>query len=181
MSLNNLGNKQTIVLHNCELNNEAYDLVITPHKQTIGYIRTKSQTIKRKISSKQRQITRKRFSKRRNAVSESEVSNLDALCKLKDTINKNHPVRDQLYFSDSEATSHSSKQGKIRKQKIYKNKPVRLYSWNQPIRHIEHYALTVVKRKNEPKPRQRMSRRGLCFPIYHHFTHSRQRTNTILP
>ena len=38
MSLNILGNKQTIVLHNCEIINEAYDLVITPHKQTIGYI-----------------------------------------------------------------------------------------------------------------------------------------------
>ena len=48
MSLNNLGNKQTIVLHICEINNETYDLVITPHKQTIGYIRTKRQTIKRK-------------------------------------------------------------------------------------------------------------------------------------
>ena len=114
MSLNNLGNKQTIVLHNYEINNEAYHLVITPHKQTIGYIRTKHQTIKRKILSKQRQITRKRFSKRRNAVSESEVSNLDVLCKLKDTINKNYPGHDQLYFSDSEATSHSSKQVKRR-------------------------------------------------------------------
>ena len=49
MSLNNLGNKQTIVLHNCEINNEAYNLVITPHKQIIGYIRTNRQTIKRKI------------------------------------------------------------------------------------------------------------------------------------
>ena len=130
MSLNNLGNKQKFVLHDCEINNEAYDLVITPHKQTIGYIRTKIQTLKRKILSKQRQITRKRFSKRRNAVSESEVSNLDALCKLKDTIKKNHPVHHQLYFSDSEATSHSSKQGKRRIKKIYKKKPVRLYSWN---------------------------------------------------
>ena len=114
MSLNNLGNKQTIVLHNCKINNETYDLVITPHKQTIGYTRTKRQTIKRKILNKQRQITRKKISKRRNAVSESEVSNLDALYKLKDTVNKNHPVHDQLYFSDSEATSHSSKQGKRR-------------------------------------------------------------------
>ena len=42
----------------------------------------------------------------------SEVSSLDALYNLKDTVNKNHPVHDQLYFSDSEATSHSSKQGK---------------------------------------------------------------------
>ena len=64
--------------------------------------------------SKERQITRKKFSKRRNAVSESEVSHLDALYKLKDTVNKNHPVHDQLYFSDSKATSHSSKQGKKR-------------------------------------------------------------------
>ena len=153
MSLNNSGNKQTIVLHNCKINNETYDLVITPHKQTIGYIRTKLQTIKRKILNKQRQITRKKFSMRRNAVSESEVSNLDALYKLKDTVNKNYPVHDQLYFSVSEATSHSSKQGKRRIKKIYKNKPVRLYSWNQPIRHIEHYALTIIKRKNESKPK----------------------------
>ena len=79
MSLNNLGNKQTIILHNCEINNETYDLVITPGKQTIGYIRTKRQTIKTKNISKQRQITRKRFTKRRNAVSDSEISNLDAL------------------------------------------------------------------------------------------------------
>ena len=53
MSLNNLVKKQTIVLHNCEINNETYDLVITPPKQTIGYIGTKRQTIKRKILSKQ--------------------------------------------------------------------------------------------------------------------------------
>ena len=153
MSLNNLGNKETIVLHNCKINNELYDLVITPHKQTIGYIRTKRQTIKRKILSKQRQITRKRFSKRRNAVSESEVSDLDALYKLKNTADENYPVHDQLYFSDSEATLHSSKQGEKRIKKKYKNKPVRFYSWNQPIRHIEHYALTVIKRKNESKPK----------------------------
>ena len=153
MSLNNLGNKQTIVLHNCGINNESYDLVITPHKQTIGYIRTKCQSIKRKILSKRKQIARKRFSMRRNALSESEVSNLDALCKLKDTVNKNYPVHDQLYFFDSEATSQSSKQEKRRLKNIYKNKQVRLYSWNQPIRHIEHYALIVIKRKNEPKPK----------------------------
>ena len=153
MSLNNLGNKQTIVLHNCKINNETYDLVVTPHKQTIGYTRTKRQTIKRKNLSKQRQITRKTFSKHRNDVSESEVSDLDVLYKLKDSVNKNYPVQDQLYLSDSETTSDSSKQGKRRIKKIYKNKPVRLYSWNQPIRHIEHYALTVIKQKNDSKPK----------------------------
>ena len=34
MSFKNLGNKQTIVLHNCEIDNQKYDLVITHiHKQ----------------------------------------------------------------------------------------------------------------------------------------------------
>ena len=57
MSFRSLGNKQTIVLHNCEINNQKYDLVITPHTQTIAYIRTKRLLIKRKIINKQRQIT----------------------------------------------------------------------------------------------------------------------------
>ena len=105
MSLNNLGNKQTIVIHHFEINNKKYDLVITPHKQKIRYIRTKRQTIKRKSLNKQRQITRKIFSKRRNAVSE------------KDSVSKNYPVHDQLYFSDSETTSHSSIQEKKRRIK----------------------------------------------------------------
>ena len=69
MSLNNLGNKQTIVLHNCENNNEKYDLVITPHKQTIGYIRTKRQMIKRKTLSRQRQkFTKKIFKAKKRSV-----------------------------------------------------------------------------------------------------------------
>ena len=115
MSLKNLGNKQTIVLHNCEINNQKYDRVITPHTQTVGYIQTKRQTIKRKFISKQRQITRKSFSKHRNAFSESDVSSLDELYKSKDSVNKNCPILDQLYFSDSETTS---KQGKRRIKKI---------------------------------------------------------------
>ena len=81
MSLKNLGNKQTIVLENFQRNNQKYDIVITPHTQTIGYIRTKRQKIKRKIISKKRQITLKDF--------KAEVSNLDALYKLKDSVNKN--------------------------------------------------------------------------------------------
>ena len=39
MSRDNLGNKQTIVLHNCLIENERYDPVTTPHRQTIGYKR----------------------------------------------------------------------------------------------------------------------------------------------
>ena len=127
MPLDNLGNKQTITLHNCEKNNEKYDLVITPHTQSIGHIRTKRQTITRKNLNKQRQITRKRFSKRRNAVSKSETSNFEELCKSKDSV-KNYQVNDTLYFSDSETTLHSSIHGKRRIKKTYKNKPVRLYN-----------------------------------------------------
>ena len=48
MSFKNLGNKQTIVLYNCEIDNQKYDLVINPHTQTFGYIRTKRQTKKKK-------------------------------------------------------------------------------------------------------------------------------------
>ena len=59
MSLDNLENKQTIILHNFETNNEKNDLVITPHRSLTGYMRTKRQTIKQKMLSKQRQITRK--------------------------------------------------------------------------------------------------------------------------
>ena len=51
MSFKHLGNKQTIVLHNCEIDNQKNDLVITPHTQTVGYILTKRQTKKRKIIS----------------------------------------------------------------------------------------------------------------------------------
>ena len=91
MSRDNLGNKQTIILHNCIINNERYDLVITPHRQTIGYKRSKRQTLREKIISKQKQIIRKRFSKRKNAVSESKTSAIQELHNLKDSI-KNHQI-----------------------------------------------------------------------------------------
>ena len=151
MSLNKLGNKQTIILHNCEINNEKYDFVITPHIQSIGYIRIKRQTIKRKILSKNRQITRRRFSKQRNAFSESEKSHLKELYRVKDSVNKNYQANDTLFFSDSETTSQSSNQGKRRIKNTYKNKQVRLYNWNLPIKHIENYKMTVTKHKNESK------------------------------
>ena len=126
MSLKSLEKKQIIVLHNCEIdNNQKHDLVITSHTQTVGYIRTKRQIIKRKISI------------------------LDALYKFKESVNKNCPIHNQLYFSDSETTSNSSKRGKRRIKKIYKHKPVHLYNWNRPIRHTDNYILTVIKGKNE--------------------------------
>ena len=94
--------------------------------------------------SKQKQFIQKQFSKRRNAVSESEISNLEAIYKLKDSIIENYQVNDQLYFSDSEIISQSSIQGKRRRKKTCKNKPVRPYNWNQPMKHSENYTLTVI-------------------------------------
>ena len=43
MSRDNLGNKKTIIIHNCLINDEKYELVITPHRQKMGmgYTRTK--------------------------------------------------------------------------------------------------------------------------------------------
>ena len=114
MSLKNLGNKQKIVIHNCEIQNQIYDLVITPLTQTVEYIHTKRQTLKRTILRKQRQITRKRFSKYRYAFSESEVSSLDALYKVEYSINQTYPIQDPVYFSDSETNTISSKKGKNR-------------------------------------------------------------------
>ena len=49
MSRKNLGSKYTIVLHNCLIENDVYNLVITPHRQTIGYIGSKRQTRKKNI------------------------------------------------------------------------------------------------------------------------------------
>ena len=149
MSLKNLGNKQTIVIHNCQIENQKYDLVITPHTQKIEFIHTKRQSLKRTIQRKQSQITRKRFSKHRNAFSNSEVSSLDALYKVEDSINQSYPIQDSVYFSDSETNTISSKKGKNRIKKKHKHKPVHLYNWSQPIRHINNYLLTVIKRNNE--------------------------------
>ena len=63
MSFKNLGNKQTIVLHNCEIDNKKYDLVITPHTQTVGYIRTKRLTIKKNNKQTKTNHTKKIFKK----------------------------------------------------------------------------------------------------------------------
>ena len=65
MSFKNLRNKQTMVLHNCEIDNKKYDLLITPHTQTVGYIRTKRLT-KKKKNNKQTKTnhTKKIFKKK---------------------------------------------------------------------------------------------------------------------
>ena len=83
---------------NCLINDERYDLVITPHRQSVGYIRTKRQTLRKKIVNNQKQIIRKRFSKGRNAVSESEASAIQELHILKDSIKKPSNGRSNLFF-----------------------------------------------------------------------------------
>ena len=45
MSRDNFGNKQTIIIHICLINDEKYDLLITPHRQSEEFIRTKRQTL----------------------------------------------------------------------------------------------------------------------------------------
>ena len=68
MSGDNLGNKQNFMIHNCLINNERYDLVITPHRQSIGYIRTKTQTLRKKIIDKQKQLIRKNFKTKKRSL-----------------------------------------------------------------------------------------------------------------
>ena len=81
-----------------------------------------------KIFNKQKQIIRKRFSKQRNAVSESETTAKQELHNIKDSINKNHQIDDELYFTDSETTSPASIKGKRKIKNSYTNKPIRLYN-----------------------------------------------------
>ena len=120
--------------------------------ETISRIyKNKKTNTKKKIINKQKQIIRKKFSKRRKAVSESKTTAIHELHNLKDSVNKNHQIDDQLYFTDSETTSQASVKGKRKMKNCYTNKPKRLYNWNQPIRHIENYTLTVIQHKNDSK------------------------------
>ena len=50
------------------------------------------------------------------------------------------PIQKQLQ-------THQKEEKEEKKQYIHK--PVHLYNWNQPIRHIDNYILTVIKRKND--------------------------------
>ena len=92
-----------------------------------------------RLLTKQKQIINKRFSKRQNAVPESETDTKQELQDLKNSINQKNPIEDQIYFSDSEATTPSSIKGKRKINKSYTNTPIRLkkstrlYDWNQQI------------------------------------------------
>ena len=50
-------------------------------------------------------------------------------------------------FHKHKATTLSSIKGKRKIKNWFINKPKRLYNWNQPIRHIECYTLTVLQNK----------------------------------
>ena len=150
MSFKNLGNKQTIVLHNCEIDNKK-KRSCNHSTSTNSWIHSNKTTNNKKKNYKQTKTNHtKTIFKKKNEFSESEANNSDELYKLKESIDKSCPIHDQLYFSDSETTSNSSKRRKRRIKKQYKHKPVHLYNWNQPIRHNDSYILTVIKRKNEP-------------------------------
>ena len=130
MSRDNLGSKQTIILHNCLIQHERCDLLITPHKQTVGYIRSKRQTRKNN-HSELKQIFKRRFSKTRNAVSESDTTTIQQLQDLKDSIDKNNPANDHKYFSESEFTTLSLIKCKRRiLKKSYFRETLRLYNDN---------------------------------------------------
>ena len=64
-------------------------------------------------------------------------------------MNKNHQIDDKLYFTGSETTSQASVKGKGKIKNCYTNKPILLYNWNQPIRHIKNYTLTVIQQKKQ--------------------------------
>ena len=147
MSRDNQGNKQTIVLHKCLIKNLRYDLVITPHRQKIGYIRSKRQTQKKTVITKEKQIIRKRFSKGGNAVSESDTNTIQELQDLEDSLNRNNPDRRPNTFSRLRSHNTIINKRKTQNKKSYINKPISLYNWHQPMRHIECYTLTVLQYK----------------------------------
>ena len=98
MSRDNLRSKQAIILHSCFNENERYDLVIIPHKTNKRIYQIKTTNTKKTETAKHKQIIKKRFSKRRNAVSESDTNTIQELQDLKDSMNKNNPIEKQKNF-----------------------------------------------------------------------------------
>ena len=94
-----MGSKPTIILHNCLIKSERYELVITPHRQTIVYIRSdqirKTNTTKKELAKQKTNYQKKVFKKRRNAVSESDPTTIPEFHDLKDSLNKNNAIENQ--------------------------------------------------------------------------------------
>ena len=84
-------------------------------------------------------------------MSESETTAIQQLHNLKDSIKKNYQIDDQIYSTYSEITPPASIKEKRRIKNCCTNKPIRFYDWNQPMRHIENYTLTVIQLKIDSK------------------------------
>ena len=130
------------------INDEKYDFVITPHKQTVGNHKSKRKTRKKTIIAKQKHIIKRKLSKTRNAVSESDTITIQNFQDLNNSTGKIKPIDQRKCFFDSESISPSTTKDRRRNAKSYLNKPLRLCNWNQPIRHIENYIFTVLRYKN---------------------------------
>ena len=63
ISKDNLGSKQTILLHDCLIKDEGYDLVFTPQRQSIGYIRSEQQTRRKHNNSNTKTNTKTKIFK----------------------------------------------------------------------------------------------------------------------
>ena len=131
------------------INDERYDFLITPHKQTVGYNKSKRKSRKKTIIAKQKHIIKRKLSKTRNAVSESDTIAIQNLQDLNNSIEKIKPIDQRKRFFDSESISPSTTKDKRINTKSCLNKPLRLCNWNQPIRHIENYTFTVLRYKND--------------------------------
>ena len=63
MSRDNLGNKQTLILHDCLIKKERYDFIIKQQRKKIGYLRSKKQPKKKAIITKQKEIIKLKTSR----------------------------------------------------------------------------------------------------------------------
>ena len=61
------------------------------------------------VIANQKQNIKRRFSKIRNAIWESDTTTIQELQDLKDSKDKNKPIKDQKKFSESKSTTPSSK------------------------------------------------------------------------
>ena len=92
----------------------------------------KNQREKKVTIPKQKQVVKRKLSKTRNAVSETDATTKQELQDLKDSIDKNNPTTTKNIFLNQESTTPSSIKGKCKKNS-YLLEPVRLYNLNQSI------------------------------------------------
>ena len=106
MSRDKLGSKQLIVLQNYLFQNERYDFVFTPRRQSVGYIKLKRQTGKKAIIAKRKHLMKRRFSKTRNALSEFDKTTKGKLQDNKDSIDKKTQYTNKNVFQTQNPQHH---------------------------------------------------------------------------